>query len=613
MDHYKAQLDTAIQAALEGGRFLRRSFHFGASGDGAEAERQIRCVLLQRFSEYGYLGEEAGIEPGWDPGGLLWLVDPLDGANAFEEGHRGPCVSIALLRNGAPALGVVYAFSWPDEEGDLFAWAEGMPPLLRNAGPVVFDPGGVPDTLAVSQGAERKSRVNAELARPWRCRATASIACRQALVAAGEAVAGNSLNRPCGWDYAAGHALLCGAGLELVDENGEPVQYSATEGSSCGAHCTAGAGSVARDIAARDWVRIWREGRGPVETYDLRQPDRARPVADTSLPRRGQGCLLGQLAGGALGSLVESESPRSIAARYPQGVRRMADGGAHNTIAGQPTDDSELALMLARAVLKAGRFDSEAVARAHCWWYDSRPFDIGAAMGAALAVGAAAAQQNAASAAGACRRAANHDSEANGALMRVAPLGILGAGSGPGQAARWAGQDALLTHPNPVCRDASPVFAASLAFAIGAGADGRATHHFALITARRMGAHPKVVEAIERAATGQPPDFMTHQGHVIIALQNAFYQALHAPSLEEGVADTIGRGGDTDNNAAVAGALLGAIHGRAAIPFAWLDRILTCRPLEGLPGVRRARPKAMWPVDALILAEQLLWLGRCLR
>jgi hypothetical protein len=28
-----------------------------------------------------------------------------------------------------------------------------------------------------------------------------------------------------------------------------------------------------------------------------------------------------------------------------------------------------------------------------------------------------------------------------------------------------------------------------------------------------------------------------------------------------------------------------------------------------MPGIRRPRPKALWPVDALILAEQLLWLG----
>jgi ADP-ribosylglycohydrolase len=55
-------------------------------------------------------------------------------------------------------------------------------------------------------------------------------------------------------------------------------------------------------------------------------------------------------------------------------------------------------------------------------------------------------------------------------------------------------------------------------------------------------------------------------GWVLIALQNAFWQLLHAATLEEGVIDTISRGGDTDTTAAIAGALLGAVHGRQAIP-----------------------------------------------
>ena len=39
---------------------------------------------------------------------------------------------------------------------------------------------------------------------------------------------------------------------------------------------------------------------------------------------RAQGCLLGQLAGDALGSLVEFRSPESIRRQYPDGVRDMA-------------------------------------------------------------------------------------------------------------------------------------------------------------------------------------------------------------------------------------------------------------------------------------------------
>ena len=115
--------------------------------------------------------------------------------------------------------------------------------------------------------------------------------------------------------------------------------------------------------------------------------------------------------------------------------------------------------------------------------------------------------------------------------------------------------------------------------------------------------------AIAKAETAPPDDYLSKQGWVLIALQNACYQLLHAEGPEDGIRDTVRRGGDTDTNAAIAGALLGAVHGRDAIPQQWRDRILTCRPIQGLDGVERPRPPEYWPVDALALAERLLLAG----
>ncbi len=73
---------------------------------------------------------------------------------------------------------------------------------------------------------------------------------------------------------------------------------------------------------------------------------------------RAQGCLLGQLAGDALGSLVEFRRPEDLRREYPHGVRKLVDGGTCNTIAGQPTDDSEMALMLARMLIDQGTYNA---------------------------------------------------------------------------------------------------------------------------------------------------------------------------------------------------------------------------------------------------------------
>ena len=54
----------------------------------------------------------------------------------------------------------------------------------------------------------------------------------------------------------------------------------------------------------------------------------------------------------------------------------------------------------------------------------------------------------------------------------------------------------------------------------------------------------------------------------------AFWELFHAPSLEAAVIDVVNRGGDADTNAAVVGALFGAIFGEAAVPSDWSDRVL---------------------------------------
>ena len=107
---------------------------------------------------------------------------------------------------------------------------------------------------------------------------------------------------------------------------------------------------------------------------------------------------------------------------------------------------------------------------------------------------------------------------------------------------------------------------------------------------------------------GPPDDYVTHMGWVRIALHNAFHQLLCA-DLADALMDTVAHGGDTDTNACVTGALLGAVHGREHLPLIWRDRVVTCRPLNGLESVYRPRPRAFWPVDALVLAERLLTLG----
>ena len=257
------------------------------------------------------------------------------------------------------------------------------------------------------------------------------------------------------------------------------------------------------------------------------------PLRQAGKLERAQGCLLGQLAGDALGSLVEFQTPEQIRQEYPHGVREVADGGYWNTIAGQPTDDSEMA------------------------------------------------------------------------LMRISPLGIFGANHDSEHVAEWARQDAAITHLHPVCRQANALFTMAIAHAVRQGCDARSLYEQVVTWAENMEVDGSLLEAVRGAAEAPPADYVHLQGWVLTAFRNALWQLLHAPNLEEAVVDTVMRGGDTDTNAAICGALLGAVWGRNAIPDQWTECVLNCRPAAGQPHVHRPRPECFWPVDALELAERI--------
>ena len=99
-------------------------------------------------------------------------------------------------------------------------------------------------------------------------------------------------------------------------------------------------------------------------------------------------------------------------------MRELADGGVWDTLAGQPTDDSEMALALARSLIRNGEFSLNDIRAAYVRWYESGPFDIGHTTRCGLA------------------GRPMTDSQGNGALMRISPLGIFGWQSTPEELAK---------------------------------------------------------------------------------------------------------------------------------------------------------------------------------
>jgi ADP-ribosyl-[dinitrogen reductase] hydrolase len=575
-------LSRVVAAVEEEAERLRQEFYRPDGPRGrrghCEADREIEERLrakLQAILPCQFAGEETGMSAGTEPG-FTWLVDPQDGTFEFMSGRRGSAVSVALLRGITPVMGVVCAPLSPDRGRDTIAWAEGAPAILRNGQAVKSDLSRrrfAPGELVWATASSAFKPVTWSLAAaPARYVAMPSVAYRMARIACGDGIATVSTHSVQEYDIAAGMALIVAAKGVVLDAQGRDVVLSGNTTARV-TGLFAGAPEAARHLQKFAWSQ-------------LDQEPRREPRISLGFPRkceeerltRACGCLLGQVIGDSLGSLVELKSAAEIAALYPGGVRELADGGVYHTIAGQPTDDSEMALTLARSLVRDGRHDAERVLDAYREWLQTRPIDIGETTERGLL------------------GMHTNESQSNGSLMRVAPIGVWAAGD-PARAAATARVDSALTHPNPVCVEACAAYCA----AIAVGIDGASREE--MVKAALAHSSGPAREAIERNAL--PADFHDRQGWVLTALQNAFHRLRAKDNVESAIVQTIACGGDTDTNAVIVGALLGAFHGRGAFPSRWVHAVLACRPLAEA-SAPRPRPMAYWPDDVLDLAEALL-------
>jgi ADP-ribosyl-[dinitrogen reductase] hydrolase len=597
---YEQELEVVIEAVQEAGELLRTEFHRpdGARGHSGhaeadtEAEWKIRKRLLTAFPHYRYRGEETGSVHTEDP--HVWLVDPNDGTSSYLRGGRGSAVSVALIRSGVPVLGAVYAFVAPDDRGDFIYWAEGSE-LFRNGHPVKpnwnFSQKNYA-VLLVSLHRENMIPEVLECIQPYRYIAYPSIAYRLALAAVGDGHVAVSWHNPGDWDYAAGHALIKGAGGIFVDDSGDEITYSAN-GESRARRCFGGDPKIVHDLLGRNWDRVQNAHKKtaaivPHSLYTFSRPKPGKSIIDPGKLSRAYGCLLGQCAGDALGQQVEFESAAAIKKKYPNGIHTMEDGGTWNVFAGQITDDSELALLLARSIVSAGHYDIKKVSEAyHYWFHETDPYDVGNTIRKALSDGTP-----------------NEESQANGSLMRISPLGIYGYSMEVDKLWQLACKESALTHPNAICQQACALYVCAIADAIQSAKSPQDLCAFVCDLAFKHHVDPILLNALSDAKTSLP-DMTRNAGWVVSAFQNAFYQLLHASSAEDAIVNSVMQGGDTDTTAAIAGALCGAVFGRDSIPRSWRQMVLSCKP-HRVTGAEHPRPLCLWPSDLAILTEQLM-------
>jgi myo-inositol-1(or 4)-monophosphatase len=176
----------------------------------------IKARLTAARPDLAWLSEETVDDPARLDARRLFVVDPIDGTAAFMKGRPWWSVSLAIVQDGRPVAGVVYAPGLEETyEADLAGGAR-----LNGAAIQASRCESLESCAMLSPAGAFTSW---EFAEPWpdmRVENRNSVALRLALVAAGAFDAAVALSPKQDWDIAAGMLIAEEAGAIVTDHAG---------------------------------------------------------------------------------------------------------------------------------------------------------------------------------------------------------------------------------------------------------------------------------------------------------------------------------------------------------------------------------------------------------
>lgn len=277
------------------------------------------------------------------------------------------------------------------------------------------------------------------------------------------------------------------------------------------------------------------------------------------------GAMLGLACGDALGVTLEFMSRNEVQRRYPDGHREILGGGPFGFKAGEWSDDTAMALAVARGIIEAPADPVDAVGRHFQAWYGSHPPDVGSTCRMALEANLRLGSWEATTAEVAQRL--GDRSAGNGALMRTLPA-ALAYRSDVAPAVRIA----RMTHPHPASDAAVAAYSCMVDRLLG-GAPKEEALEAAIAAAGPLAEKLRQVSSLTEAQ-------VRSTGYVVDTLEAAVWAFLKTDSLEDCLVRAVNLGDDTDTVGAVAGGLAGAHYGPLAVPRRWSMALLGRLELE---------------------------------
>ncbi|MGE5785866.1 MAG: ADP-ribosyl-[dinitrogen reductase] hydrolase, partial [Myxococcales bacterium] len=264
--------------------------------------------------------------------------------------------------------------------------------------------------------------------------------------------------------------------------------------------------------------------------------------------QRATAALIGAAVGDALGATTEFMVPSEIQLTYGV-LRDIVGGGWLRLSAGQVTDDTQMALCVARSIAVRG-WCLEDVANRFVEWLRSRPLDVGNTCRRGI------------------RRYMTHatlagppleDDAGNGAVMRVAPVALATLGNVP-LLVKLAIEQAHITH-NHFLSDSACVLAGSL------------------LQMACLGSSKLRLLKLAREFVAEVPKFTFQPyrrlctAYVVDTMQTVLHYFFSTRSFEDCLVGTVNQGGDADTAGAIVGAVAGAYYGLEAIPERWVRQL----------------------------------------
>ncbi len=228
------ELKLAIEAAREAGSIIMnyyqskyeirdKSYHNPVTTADHAADTYLKNTLTKAYPEYGWLSEETVDTKERLSHSRTWVVDPLDGTKEFIEGVPHFVVSVALVEDGEPIIGVLYN----PASDELFSAAKGDGAYLDGERLSCSTEKDFKDMIILNSRSETRNGLWEPYSTDFKeQRAIGSVAYKLGLTSAAKADIFASLRPKNEWDICAGHCILREAGGEMVNLEGKPITYN---------------------------------------------------------------------------------------------------------------------------------------------------------------------------------------------------------------------------------------------------------------------------------------------------------------------------------------------------------------------------------------------------